>query len=225
MQNKYIGDIGDFSKYLLLQYLCVNQELSLGINWFFNEFDNNDYSKIKIPDDYSNIDKLLFDNLKDCKSVEDIKKSAIFPESTLYYSEQIKIEIKRLNWFRDSLDKLKNQDVLFFDPDNGLEVSSCGKLSKGAVKYVFFDEIIEAFSKEKTIVIYQHINHNHSFEEHVKLRIEQLEISLGIAKESIKAISFKNDKRRFYLTIVNDKHKNNVSKLLKMSSNFNEIRI
>ena len=40
MQNKYVGDIGDFGKYALLKALCLSangdrdRELSLGVAWY-----------------------------------------------------------------------------------------------------------------------------------------------------------------------------------------------
>lgn len=41
MQDRYVGDIGDFGKYLLLKSLCKNNNIKLGVNWCYV---NHEYS-------------------------------------------------------------------------------------------------------------------------------------------------------------------------------------
>ncbi|MBI4250960.1 MAG: hypothetical protein HY618_00740 [Candidatus Tectomicrobia bacterium] len=58
----------------------------------------------------------------------------------------------------------KGKDVVFFDPDNGLEVPSVEghvwqKKKKGP-KYVFWDEICPFWSRGQSIVVYQQMVRN-----------------------------------------------------------------
>ena len=47
-------------------------------------------------------------------------------------------------------------DLVFFDPDNGLEVRSRPKGRKGSSKYVYNDEIAAHFAAGRSALIYQH---------------------------------------------------------------------
>lgn len=71
MQNKYVGDIGDFGKYLLLK--SVSSGFRLGVNWCLveDETNNNDGNFIGYLNDDSNnneykkLDSVLYDALKE----------------------------------------------------------------------------------------------------------------------------------------------------------------
>ena len=84
MQDGYVGDIGDFSKYGLLRYLCgitgppTNNPLRLGVVWYLNRPTKSDIKKTKtdgskiqyLNDDnigherYRHCDKDLYDTLR-----------------------------------------------------------------------------------------------------------------------------------------------------------------
>jgi hypothetical protein len=67
-------------------------------------------------------------------------------------------ELERINWFKDSLNYLENADIIFVDPDNGIECASTKKTKANAVKYVFKDEIKDYYQKGKSVIIYNHRN-------------------------------------------------------------------
>jgi hypothetical protein len=46
--------------------------------------------------------------------------------------------------------------LIFFDPDNGIEVKSVPKGRKRSSKYIYWDEIVQAFDTGKSLLIYQH---------------------------------------------------------------------
>ena len=47
-------------------------------------------------------------------------------------------------------------DLVFFDPDNGLEVPSVPRGRKNSSKYVYYDEVEAFFRIGKSVLIYQH---------------------------------------------------------------------
>jgi hypothetical protein len=47
-------------------------------------------------------------------------------------------------------------DLVFFDPDNGIEAPSVKKSHGKALKYVFLDEVAAVYGSGKSILIYQH---------------------------------------------------------------------
>ncbi len=108
----------------------------------------------------------VFDTLKGIafnpdKSVNDVQKSGILP-GAIYYNDLLKIEgtppereYKRNTWFFKSMDALKEADLIFMDPDNGLlESNDASKL--GAEKYVLPDEVGMYFNAGHNVVYYCH---------------------------------------------------------------------
>ncbi len=53
MQNNYVGDIGDFGKYGLLNHIFNNNQLKIGINWYLvpDENENKDGKITQYLDD------------------------------------------------------------------------------------------------------------------------------------------------------------------------------
>ncbi len=182
MQDKYVGDVGDFGKYGLLNeiYNQSNGNIKLGVNWYkvSKEEDNNDGKHIDYLEDnfktkssYIQCFPELYDKLKDIvqnnnRTLLEIERNHVLPENTIFYSKAIPYsasdfkerELKRINWFKDSLNHLENTDIIFVDPDNGIECASTKKTKASAVKYVFKDEVKYYYQKGKSVVIYNHKN-------------------------------------------------------------------
>lgn len=59
-------------------------------------------------------------------------------------------------WYRTGFKHLESCDIVFFDPDNGLEVESVEKYSDKGPKYVWHDEIIEYYRRGQSLIIYNH---------------------------------------------------------------------
>lgn len=64
----------------------------------------------------------------------------------------------RNKWFSRFLTKYENFDLIFFDPDNGIEVKSSKFGTKGSYKYLYLHEIDEIWKRKQNILIYQHRN-------------------------------------------------------------------
>ena len=176
MQNKYVGDIGDFGKYGLLRYILKNTKVKLGINWCYvkDETNNNDGKHIAYLlnennnyEIYRKCDEPLYDELfeivkpkregdkviseSDIRNLDEIK-SRLFKDTPCFKE----LMNNRANWFMYSLEQLTNCDIIFLDPDNGLEVKSYPKTSKRHVKYLYYDEVEQYLQDGKSVIIYQH---------------------------------------------------------------------
>lgn len=110
MQNRYVGDIGDFGKYHLLKSLCMgdNNEhgLSLGVVWYLvpDENHNDDGKHIRyLEQTNSNLtrfrkgDPALYDSLSKIikagrRNVSLIRESKVLPENTVFYEEPLSFE-------------------------------------------------------------------------------------------------------------------------------------
>ena len=66
-----------------------------------------------------------------------------------------RIELRR-QWAARGEAALNGADLVFFDPDNGIEVRSCTPMHLNADKYVFLDEVAAFVGRGVSAVIYQH---------------------------------------------------------------------
>lgn len=168
MKNQYVGDIGDFGKYSMLRAF-IDAGIKAGVNWYLTEDDGSNDGKFT---DYLNKGVMrrycpeVFDALKSIaknkdKSVFDIEKSGILP-GTVFYSETLKPEgtpndreQERSSWFQESMYELKDTELVFMDPDNGLlESDDATKL--GGEKYILPSEVESYFLDGHNIVYYCH---------------------------------------------------------------------
>lgn len=227
MQNKYTCDIGDFGKYGLLRWLFNNtSELTLGINWCLvpDESNNNDGKFINyLIENKNNINEFkscdselyctfasLVKNNK--RNLFEIEKNNVLPRKTIYYdepllfysSDNLKTRIKKRNfWINKAFECLRGADIVFFDPDNGLEVQSCGKYSKRSNKYVFYDDLVPYFERGQSLIIYNHRDRK-SEDEYIK-RI--LKIHEYILTDTIFFLRFNRFSVRDYIFVLQPKHK------------------
>jgi hypothetical protein len=62
----------------------------------------------------------------------------------------------RAAYFKEMREKLATCELIFFDPDNGIETKSIAKGRQNSAKYVYWDEIGETFRAGHSILLYQH---------------------------------------------------------------------
>lgn len=226
MQDRYVGDIGDFGKYGLLSEICKKSKGSfrLGINWFYVtgeekkrgdgryigylSDENKDYRKYAVcfPD--------LYDKLKGIvngrRSIKEIEKGLILPKETIFYSNPLLPqknpfgrEEDRKNWLEESLSQLKSVDIIFLDPDNGIQTDKVRKTQIKAIKYVFKDEIKKYYELGKSLIIYNHRDRKPKPEYDRKITD-----SLGQIKSpnGIKVLRFKRVSVRDFIFLIQKDH-------------------
>ncbi|MBW7887917.1 MAG: hypothetical protein H3C35_06105 [Bacteroidetes bacterium] len=214
MQNRYVGDIGDFGKYLLLKAFS-NGKLKLGVNWYLtaDEHHNSDgkfieYLLLPKPNEYSSADDRLYKQLYEIvfkrrkRNVKEIEKNNVLKKEVQFFSEELQSK-NRKEWFTKSIGVLKHADIIFCDPDNGIEVQSCSIEKPESVKYLYLQEMKKYYELGKSLIIYQHgirKKKNIQFLE----RKAQLVKYLNISSENVRAVY---SKRRFYFILMQKNHK------------------
>ncbi len=201
MQDRYSGDVGDFGKFLLLRSLFSGHQNKLGVVWYLfpNEFHNADgkhinyLNKIK----YQTCDPGLCEKLSDvvhgARLVMSLERGGILQTNTIYFSERLDFhkkystqrkkdkESRLLNrgaWLKRAIELVEPCNIIFLDPDNGLEIDSCKKLSQmKSGKYAYYSEIKELSKGKDACVVYHHLNRHKKYGTHenqIKARVNEL---------------------------------------------------
>jgi hypothetical protein len=153
MQNKYFGDIHDFYKYFFLKE--VTKDYSLGIHWCLtpDELNKNDGNKaLSLKEEKK--DATLYRILTTCENRNIKFIEPYFPKSTKYYDVLHTEHLMNSVYDNDAVSKLQSQDIVFFDPDNGIEVASTNNTNK--YKYVSYSLLHTFWDLGKSLIIYQH---------------------------------------------------------------------
>jgi hypothetical protein len=198
MQDRYAGDVGDFGKFALLRYLIGNASHRIGVIWyrFPDESHNNDGGHI----DYINqqrfldCDRHLCEQLQTVlngrRSVASLEQAGLLPSNTVYFSELLDFhltyssqsredkeerEARRKEWLKDANQSVFKCNVLFLDPDNGLQIASCNKINQmKSGKFAYYSEI-ELFARGKDVcVIYHHLNRHGTHKAQIESKVGEL---------------------------------------------------
>jgi len=166
MKNQYFGDINDYKKYSLIRILSGYGQIQTSICWVLTQDDNrNDGSRTKYlekPEQWQDYDPAVFKHLRENvlkKGVRDVsvlEQGDVLPNCR-YYSEYVyDNDSLRVEFFKKFRDFAKGTDLVFFDPDNGLEVKSVPRGKRGSSKYVYWDEVKSSYEAGHSLMIYQH---------------------------------------------------------------------
>lgn len=166
MKNQYFGDINDYRKYGLLRALQTSGQTSLLVAWMLTPDDGGRdgafRSYLQQPEKWKRFDPGLYDGLvrlvqsSSAPAVSLIESSSLLPR-TSYYSEVVPGSREgRHHWREGLLHTARGADLVFLDPDNGIEVPSVPIGRKRSSKYVAWNEIEGIWNAGCSLLIYQH---------------------------------------------------------------------
>lgn len=223
MQNRYTGDIGDFSKLGLLRTL-QSEGFSIGLNWYLtpDETHNSDGRHVNYlsQDEYRKCDEGLWLGLKsivdrDNREVRHMENDGILHAT--FFSDCLDLRGKkkaeraarRSEWFAKSLGELAGKDIVCVDPDNGLVVpSAMGRPKEN--KYVLPEEIASYYAQGSTVIYYQHKarRKNPFYVDQLAalLRREDLPNASGLA------LKFEKVSQRYYMFVIQSQHREAIEK-------------
>ena len=197
MQDRYAGNVGDFGKYGLLRRLCGPDKhglaLRLGVLWYRFEDatpgDGRYVSYLEPPraQEFRSCDPELFRQMRSIvrgeRSIAAVETSGALPPGTAFFGQQLAFRrneprtsraSKRREWLEAGLRAVAHADLVFADPDIGLEIPSVGRLRAKGPKYVYYDDLRECWARGQSLVVYQHIARNRSAEEQIAARLTAL---------------------------------------------------
>ena len=169
MKNQYFGDINDYRKYGLLRALQSNGDTRLLVAWMLTPDDGGRdgrfRSYLQIPEAWANYDRDLFVGLAGLlrsaptPAVSLIEGSALLARASYYSAVVPDTRLERDDWGRGLLRAASGVDLVFVDPDNGIEMPSKPVGRKGSSKYVTWQEIEGLWDAGCSLLIYQHFPH------------------------------------------------------------------
>ena len=198
MQNRYVGDIGDFAKYGLLRALARGTDEwrpRLAVIWYLvpDEGGNSDgrhtrYLTAKPPtrDAWQRCDSDLYEVLRRLvrnrqRSVHQIESSNLLPNA-LFFTAPLAFERRedsatrarrRAAWSKEAEARCSGRDLVFLDPDNGLEVK-VDRLRKKGPKYAYYDDLTSLGGQGRSLMVYQHATRQGPVIDQVRRRLQKL---------------------------------------------------
>jgi hypothetical protein len=156
----------------------VTHRFGLGVIWcrYPNEHHNGDGRHLSYLDreDFAVLDPELHAAMRGLiqsgrRSLSAIEQGAILPKGTIYFRDPTsfanvvrsiasKRSELRCTWRKHALDKTRTAEIVFFDPDNGLEAASVSQAHPKAGKYIFWDDLTPFWARGQSLVVYHHLN-------------------------------------------------------------------
>ena len=170
MQNRYVGDIGDYVKLSILRALSPGYRLGVAW-WLYPDESHNKYGRqigyLDRPEQWRHFDPDLFDVLaqivkSDRRDVRALETADVLPGAT-FASEVIPVggpisdrPNERRQWFTRVQSTLEEANMVFVDPDNGLEPPGYSHASSKAGKSILISELCEIARPARCLIVYHH---------------------------------------------------------------------
>lgn len=166
MKNQYFGDIYDYIKYGLLRLFNEHGQVTTSVCWMLTEdgprHDGHRIQYLQQPNKWSKFDPVLYWYLHEqviergIRNVNIIEENNILPNCRFYSAIVPDNSVHRDKYIRQFLEFAHGTTLVFFDPDNGMEVKSVPFGRKNSSKYIYWTEVKNLFSEGYSLLIYQH---------------------------------------------------------------------
>lgn len=166
VKDQYVGDINDYRKYALLRALSSGGTSRIGVCWMLTpsdgRTDGGKLAYLQQPERHRHVDPELFDILAHAAAKPDRRRLATIEDSgaipgAVYHNDLLPDDLASRHAFMGRCAyEFRDVDLIFFDPDNGLEVPSLSKGRKNSSKYLYMDEAAAFYGSGKSLLIYQH---------------------------------------------------------------------
>lgn len=167
MKDQYFGDINDYRKFGLLRALQSSWQARLLVAWMLTPDDGGrdggKRSYLGDPKRWAHHDPDLFAGMVQLlgsessrRSVSLMERSGLLPRTRYHTALVPEGRMERAGWAQDLLRMASGVDLVFLDPDNGIEVPSKPVGRKGSSKYVTWQEIQALWEADCSLLIYQH---------------------------------------------------------------------
>lgn len=224
MQHRYVPDLGDFSKFAVIDALSGCGALRTALVWYLvnphevGEGHNNDGKHTAyLRDDrqgYAQCHPELYRRFQAIhatgeKHVGVYARHAVLPNLT-YFPEPLSYdgrsqqerEAWRRGWLDRALSVVEGASLAVLDPDNGLMAERLSVRARSAIKYATLDECAAFYAGgQRSLVVYQHAHRQGTAEQQAAASLQRLSEHLGVQRENAFALRFHRGTTRFYLVV------------------------
>ena len=233
MQHRYVPDLGDFSKFVVIDALSGGGSLRTALVWYLvdpnevGEAHKNDgkhtaYLKEDChgygacaPDLYKRFQSIHRAGVKYVGVYDDygvIPSITYFAEPLSYGSVSLRQrDAWRMAWLDRALCSASEADLVVLDPDNSLLPERLSARSKSAIKYATLNECAAFYGGGKqTLVIYQHVHRQGSADQQADRALQRLSTHLSVPRSHTFALRFHRGTTRFYLVVPANQHREQI---------------
>ena len=233
MQNRYVGDVGDFAKHGLLRFLSGmtdpddGKQLQVGLLWYMHHDEGHNlhgshtgYLKPSPEnrDEYGTCDPKLWNTLAHLLSqgnrcVHCAEEAGLLPGDTLFYDAQLHYlpkmsgEVRRTirnHWFQTGLKATEGADLVCCDPDNGIAPDK-NMYRKNGPKFAYMTDLQALWERGQSLVVYQQMVMNQKGPQMVKEKSGLLRSGLKNAEPI--PLWFNKGSARVFFVVPQPKHK------------------
>lgn len=111
---------------------------------------------------------------------------------------------ERRHWATDARRAVEDCDLVFLDPDNGLEPKSASIRSPRATKYAYLEEVAPLVERGQSVVIYHHLSRNGTHANQIDRWLKRLREEFNPA--DIFALRYRRGTARAFFVLANKSH-------------------
>lgn len=229
MQDLYAFDIGDFGKLGLLRALTEGSpRLKLGVIWYATNLGSagadgkhirylalgSEQVPRRLERTLRVCDRTLYDSFRrhlrsaeGGRTISALEQLGVLAEDTRFVSSLVpENSADRERWFHGACAHVNGSDLVFVDPDNGLEPPGRSPSRGPSRIHVTWSELRVLYEAGHSLVIYHHLNRERGGHElQTANRLEALRASLE-AKCSAWALRYRRGTARAFFVIAQQRH-------------------
>jgi hypothetical protein len=165
VKDQYAGDVNDYLKYALLRALAGAHPGTLQVCWMLTASDGRaDGGRLAYLDDpegFADLDPQVFQALcamvrSGRRTVAAVQDAGVLGGASFHAGLLGDGPAARERYFAELWGALGGEDLVFFDPDNGLQVASVAHGRRNSCKYLFWEELKHALGQRRSACVYQH---------------------------------------------------------------------
>ncbi len=165
LKNQYFGDIKDYLKYGLLRILARDGGFRVGVCWMLTPPEEagggRSVEYLDDPAAWRELDPPLFDLLGesmsgDRRDLTSLERSDLLPGARFHSPPLPREAEERTTYFRKMREAFADQDLVFFDPDVGLEGERGPVRRADSVRYLTWEELVRTYRAGHSVLVYQH---------------------------------------------------------------------
>ena len=225
VQDRYVGDLGDYLKLGLLRWLTTGISAPrVGVVWYrtVDEAHNADGKHIAyLRDGHTSaralrpLDPDLYDGLSSLvasgqRTTAALAEACLLPSGTVYFNDLLDLADlpiaaraaraeRRGVWMARALAATSGCDLVFADPDNGIRstLHSAGSHRNSAVKHAYLNELAAFAARGQSLVVYHHADRSAVTAVQAQRRLADLAREAGVV--SIAAVRASRGTTRLFL--------------------------